>query len=508
MFVHVKPTTKQRILAFFMAFVIIFVSLPYLGVDKGVRVNALSGTDVITTNTTETHYSDFTSITSDSIYNYNGKIQASTKVSVFDYVSDAEFVSGLNYSYNNLEHTAPPDGYDDAFTAFNNAIASTGTVKSSSNNNTTIKFKSIDNKCTRAYVHFWNTTSINTTWPGIPMVFNPSDNCFYLTVPNSALGTSSPTFKINGGRDGDGTNTWDTWQSKSRTITHFGKEYYWEKDVYDGYEFDYATTDGGDPWSDGKTDAQPIYYSNYTYPLYFGCFYLGANASDYSTKKALYDKFYWQPNISIRNSGDDASVQKLVYGTLSGGSKTGNLLSSNGQELPYFSTTWAGTGSNSNYIKYYNQSGAGDSYIAFPFYEALADASNSNIAGTNKSSSTAKAKFYEFNSAKTNLQFVGDADTHTGYFKESTTPINSNWGRQGFFPFNTTNNSKKNNLGFGMKFEMNFKLQKDGCVGVVNSSGEDLKYDATTQPERINTIFEFEGDDDTADEETGEITEF
>ena len=71
-------------------------------------------------------------------------------------------------------------------------------------------------------------------------------------------------------------------------------------------------------------------------------------------------------------------------------------MSSNGQELPYFSTTWADTGSNSKYVKYYNQSGAGDSYIAFPFYEALADASNSNIAGTNKSSSTAKAKFYEF----------------------------------------------------------------------------------------------------------------
>ena len=251
-----KRTPQMRIVSFILALIMVFVGLPYVGVDIDVRVNALSGTDVITTNTTETYYSAFASVV-DGIYSYNGKVQASTKASVFDYVSDAEFVSGAGWSYNNLEHTAPYGGYDDAFTAFNNAIASTGSLKSASSDNTTIKFKSTNNKCTRAYVHFWSTTSINTTWPGIPMVFNPSDNCFYLTVPNSALGTNNPTFKINGGKNGDGN---DTWQSGEKTIDQSGKQYYCELDEYDRFidKTDYNHADYI-PWIKDDAAAQPLY---------------------------------------------------------------------------------------------------------------------------------------------------------------------------------------------------------------------------------------------------------
>ena len=265
MYVRYKPSKKLRVWSVIVAFAIMFVGLPNLGVEVGLEADANSSTKTITTSTTETYYSSFASQT-DGIYSYTGNVQAYTKVNMFDYVSDAEFVTGLGYGYNNVTHNTPYGGYDDAFTAFNYAVASSNsTIKSASSNNTTIKFKSTNNKCTRAYVHFWNTTSINTSWPGIPMFFNPTDNCFYLTVPNSVLGTNSPTFKINGGKNGSGG---DTWQSGEKTIDQFGKQYYCELDEYDRFtdNTDYNHADYI-PWIKDNADAQPIYNTKYTYPI-------------------------------------------------------------------------------------------------------------------------------------------------------------------------------------------------------------------------------------------------
>ena len=167
-------------------------------------------------------------------------------------------------------------------------------------------------------------------------------------------------------------------------------------------------------------------------------------------------------------------------------------------------------------MKYYDKDETGDN-IHFPFYEVKANAQgyvgNGNleteIAGEYKAYSgsgtatTQFAKFYQFDSKESNVRFeiaqnesnVEDPSLHKGHFVETTQAI-THGGKAGYFPFNNINNNdeEKHNLGVGTKFEMTFKLQPDGCVGVVDSSGNDL--DTNDYKTRVHTIFEFEGDDD------------
>ena len=63
--------------------------------------------------------------------------------------------------------------------------------------------------------------------------------------------------------------------------------------------------------------------------------------------------------------------------------------------------------------------------------------------------------------------------------------------RTGYFPFNNTDtNGSSNNLGFATKFEMKFKLNKNGTVSALDSNGE------KSTDGKLHTMFEFQGDDD------------
>lgn len=293
--------------------------------------------------------------------------------------------------------------------------------------------------------------------------------------------------------------------------------------------------------------------SLYSVPLYFGTFYNGDEVAYYNDhtkpghfgkakdngtefvpdRPGPYNNFYWRANIGLKPQGDattgtargNASVQGLVGGTLIGG-ETGTLADPGNSSLPlpYLNETWSRD--NLDVVRYYNQDSNGSGEINFPFYEVTAAASgnvgtNSAIKGTyegtfhnyyNKpageiTNETQYARFYQFDSAKSNLYFniesPNDSSKHRGFFSESNTQIysnipdsNNNLTNYGFFPFNSSTSAwgKANNRGFGAKFEMQFKLNPDGSVGVVDSSGEDL--DSNEYHTRIDTIFEFIGDDD------------
>ena len=210
-----------------------------------------------------------------------------------------------------------------------------------------------------------------------------------------------------------------------------------------------------------------------------------------------YDAFYWQANIAQRPNGGTnsanrpkASIQGLVDQTLTNG-----IVSQNGIPLPYFNPS----GPTASYMTVYQSTPS--STISFPFYEVLknADGAEGYVPGTY--SGTEKARYYEFRSKDANLIF----DTSERKFKETDTQIQAATGTVGYFPFNSNNSpytdnsgtgasGKGLNYGFGTKFEMTFKLKKDGMVPAVTDQGKTIKDEQN--PSKVATYFEFEGDDD------------
>lgn len=270
--------------------------------------------------------------------------------------------------------------------------------------------------------------------------------------------------------------------------------------------------------SDGSQDLTYSITSNAAYndPLYFGCFLQGDDADNpdnYKTNQKpgddqkgsamLYSNFYWQTNMAPRQE-THASVQGLVDDHLTNGK-----LTQNSKELPYFSSEWAennkvsgATNNNGKSVMKCWES-SGDNSIAFPFYEVLTNAQGSSSGavgydgGETPDANASKAKFYQFDSKDANLVFhANNANPSKSYFTESTTAIkghnNSNY--TGFYPFNTSNDSTGSdiNLGFGAKFEIDFRLNEDGKSFTVKQDGKLSETNTAT----VNTRFEFSGDDD------------
>ena len=215
--------------------------------------------------------------------------------------------------------------------------------------------------------------------------------------------------------------------------------------------------------------------NRYKYPLYFGCFYMGGNASDYYADVAPdYASFAWQANMSMRNSIDSA-VSGLVDNELTAAGK----LQQDGKVLPYFDSTWvSGDVSRAGLMRSYEG-------LSFPFYEVNIDAST--VKNTSGVAATGIAKYYQFNSKDVNVKL------DNGQIVESSTAIHSqatvSGATQGFYPFDTVDDSSKLNLGFGAKFEIKFKLRSDGRVETVDNSGNGTgKF--------VDALFEFIGDDD------------
>ena len=158
-----------------------------------------------------------------------------------------------------------------------------------------------------------------------------------------------------------------------------------------------------------------------------------------------------------------------------------------GIELPYFSSDWKDTHKyNGNDLMNVYEKTADNKDIFFPFYEVLTNAST--VKNVSLPDSTDKARFYQFSSKENNLYF----NSETQQLEESQNIIKAQGGSNiGFFPFDQSNNDgSTNNLGFGARFDMKFKLSEDGTVKTLNADGK------TKGTGKVHTMFEFDGDDD------------
>ena len=363
-------------------------------------------------------------------------------------------------------------------------------------------------------VYMWNEN--NTGWPGLSITYDVDYIVTFTKGTDSDNNFVPSHFIVN--RYKDNATKWQTVNI--------------DRDMVIGHDYSFELVTGmtkeGNDWkfnipkhnvysNSTTTTVQDITTPHYLNPLYFGMFLMpgesytsetkpdttsNANTS-YSTSNH-YNNFWWQANMAQRSSGS-SSVQGLVDKNLTVDENKKRKLMQEGVELPYFSKDWADThksnGSTGNDIMRYWESSEA-SKISFPFYEVLTAPSNAAdyVDGTNdKALHPEKALFHQFNSKDSTVYF----DAANSQFIErnpTTERIRATDGNSAFLPFNDKDSydqsedkirCKKNNYGFGAKFHMTFKLNPDGKVATVDSNGDPLEGAG-----RVNTRFEFTGDDD------------
>lgn len=611
--INVKTySTKQRILAFFMAFMIFSLTCPELfeGLGVGLIVHAAVGDGNIhsaTVNKTSIYTSrmnDNKAVTGNSAYTYTGKYTNDNTTTLFDYISDYELRSGG--AYNTCQQNE--DNYVDVYKTLNKAISDNYV----SSDKIQIIFEPADSyKNENVHIYFFGGSGTPYAWPGPKMSYDTGNGVFYYTAKYTDL--NSPTkFIIN---DGNNSAKWQTEDliglqaGKEITVTQiqsdkilirfqsadtshqkllatFRKGSSWTSAVQDMYKdsnneyiFDLTSWDEkptnvtikkeGDwttpeialedmrpgltyylthkEWNPGiqrvnlakiisvTTTSKNYYDTQYTTPLYFGTFLMDPAGTSYPTNytdnnRPVYNNFYWQANMGLKPASAEyngvsnrgtAVVKNLVKGTLSGdpaNNSAGNLLDVNSPaynaehpenqiQLPYFDKS--SSLFTKGLMRYYDTDTDGG-HLTFPFYEVYKDATTSGEY----------ERYYQFDSREANLQFnfgnINDAGDHTGYFSESNVDISKGYwsgsdyiantikpdrSNVGFFPFNSTANGEtgttnNHNLGFGLKFQMDFQLEDDGCVSAMKKNATTGALEPKDGASRIPTIFEFTGDDD------------
>ncbi len=460
---------KMRVLSAFLAFLIFTLVLTqgFVRIGKTV-VRAADGDDLFVTKYTKESKIVSKGDSAGDGFTYTKNIKP-TKVMMYDFLTDGEITGGDPVS------TYNGDGFADPFTTFNNAISNqtfSSVTESASNKNVTIRLELDDDDQygDAIYVHMGINDDFKTQWPGLLMTFtqigsNGRRN-YSCTFNLSEIGFT-PNKYIFSCWSG-GTKKWET--SAATCSVSAGNLYYFNKSGSTGYYSGSMETGG----------AEAITTTHYTKPLYVGSFiYSPDTAQNYLLYPLGYSNFYWQANMALRGNGNyDASVQGLVDSSLG----SSGQLTQNGRELPYFSSSWAGS---HNSMNAYENGGEG---YYFPFYEVTKNATSITdyVSGGASDYATEKAKYYQFDSTQANVFF----DSSKG-FKESTDVVTSGAGA-GFFPFNEKDTgAANNNCGFGAKFEMTFKLSKDGTVNTVDANGN-----AKKKAGRVPTVFEFTGDDD------------
>lgn len=274
--------------------------------------------------------------------------------------------------------------------------------------------------------------------------------------------------------------------------------------------------------------------SSWTFPLYFGCFYVGNNAGDYSTYKygtlrrnEIVDasgnnlwsngegQYYTDDNglynfsifandsnpLSALAKGYTASMQGLVKDTLSGNEHddpaSRQLLVADGVEAPYFSDAivdaeYANKVSaqfpmrvnktHEGDLKAYGANNIEIPYTTYEFNSGGKDDSitSDNVAFTFNDNGTVNAITYGRGS---NYELL-DAYNAMG----GNTDYHGGQNHRGFFPFDSkaSGSNIAYDYGFGMRLDIPFTLTKDGYIAGTNVEG------GSKTPMK----FEFEGDDD------------
>ena len=310
-----STTPAKRFLSVIIALSMIFVSLPYLGMDYIPKASALTGDGNVinsdTKNTSITAMSDNHVSSSDSRFTYTGKI-TKAKTTLFDYVSDYELMN----SYNNVVHKE--GGFDDAYTSFNNAIsqsATTSTPLYSANNNITITLSttSFDRDL---YVYLWDDSSNKTPWPGKKMVYDSVNNRYTYTFNRSDSGSPyylsfNPKHLIF--NDGSGNQSPDINQNLTT-----GKKYQYTESGSDDIIYIYKSTDS------------PIYLCYWDDVHGHTLAASNPNTSEHKQHQMTYDSGNSQ-NIFVWSPGDSDYVPR--YFTINNGNNW--EYNGNGGVLPW-----------------------------------------------------------------------------------------------------------------------------------------------------------------------------
>ena len=458
--IDINTTTysiKQRILAFFMAFMIFSLTCPELfeGWGVGLIVHATGNGQIHYTNTDKTSmYKDAmntnrtggstpsTTPHTGSTFVYTGNYNNNNKTTLFDYVSDYE----LSGTYNTCLQTE--SGNCDVFTSFNDAIsksyASTTPVYSYSDNITiTLQVRYCDYTDGAKYpssvsVNMWDDDGSHGMTR--TMIFDSKGNqsgwgdyiIYKYTFNKSEIESWNNSriehlqFYCYNNNPGTSKFTMD------KSSDNGGGNSYWMGTGVDGTVgknhifYCYGNNlSNNSYWYDNNNhtgNAENIYSLKYERPLYVGAFIKGTadSANDYtSSNKPGYNNFYWQANNSLKPAGGAttgvASVQQLAYGKLAGNdsnNSTGDILDRNatsttnnetgvttisGNALPHFSTSWINQSTeHQKLIKYYDKDVVNDKEydLTFPFYEVYSSFNNNNGSNT-INSGTVKVDTYD-----------------------------------------------------------------------------------------------------------------
>ena len=199
-------STKERILAFFMAFLIFTMTCPEIfeGWGLGLIVHAAAANgEIHSTNTDKTslytatiqqnaNKVDGVGTPKKSPYTYSGKYTNNNKVTVFDYVSDYELEVG--HGYNNCYQYE--DGYVDTFKAFNRAVSSDYDISNPTASDL-FKIRVKNNSLISSpRLYFFDDNDVGaTTWDNSPYMTYDSDNDEYYYL-NKKSNLNNPTKMI------------------------------------------------------------------------------------------------------------------------------------------------------------------------------------------------------------------------------------------------------------------------------------------------------------------------
>ena len=194
--INVKTySTKQRILAFFMAFMIFTMTCPEIfeGWGLGLIVHAAptAGSGTIMQVPTyskymgQTGYMDSHGDDGNVNGTYTGKILPQA-VSMYDYLTDYEKNNSANWnklSGNSSNYTwyYRYEPYKQFNRSISNTFATANTVTSPASNNITIVYKTLRyTSSDTVYVHYWDYSESlrSTTWPGKTMTYTGTDGAY------------------------------------------------------------------------------------------------------------------------------------------------------------------------------------------------------------------------------------------------------------------------------------------------------------------------------------------
>jgi len=194
---HITP--KMRIISFVLAFVMVFVGLPYVGIEASAVKYTIDASTRFSglihrgqTGSTQHIGEGVTKVNGDIFnYEYTGRVKSSS-VKLYDYKTDGEVAgTGINMGDGG-------GGYYDPYTGFNTAISNSIVANSHTipgRENITINYKSsYFSQGDHVNIYLWDSTDSTKKrkmeWPGEKMEYDTVNEQFTYTLKVDNLGFS------------------------------------------------------------------------------------------------------------------------------------------------------------------------------------------------------------------------------------------------------------------------------------------------------------------------------